>query len=681
METLKRSQKRLSDGIEERLQFETLLADLSTRYINLPIDQVDSMIEEDQRRICEFLGLDLSTLWQWEDGSRRFITLTHLYVAPGGPPRPKRLEAQISFPWIINKLLGGETLILSTEHMPSEAAIDQEARRYYGVKSSVVMPLTAGGGPLLGILTFETLWEERDWPEEIIKRLMLVAQIFSNVLARKESDRKLLESEARFALAADSAGAGLWDLDVGTGQFWATEMALKIFGYVPEENISLERFMNSVHPDDFEHVQQAISLAFNKSEPLNTEYRILKDDGSTAWIHSSGRPYFGADGKPDRLLGVSIDITKRKNLESQHSKSSERLASAVDIASLGFYEMEENHHVRFLDDRMRDFLGISPEDEPDARQFWLAHIHPEDLPYLQTVIHKVLEEGMNHYALDYRYVHPERGLTWIHHLSRVLERDNAGRTTRVIGVMQDITNRKIMEETLRENSTTLRSYQKDLQSFAGRLISGKEEELRRLSRELHDDLTQRLAVIAIEVGKLELQMKSMESPLFDPGRSIADIKEHLIDVSKDVHRIARQLHPTILDDLGLVRAIESQCAVLMQRYDIVIIFKAVDVPERFFNDIPLCIYRIVQEGLKNIVEHSRAGKCEITLQGKDNALTLTISDDGKGFDPEAVRGKPGLGLSSMRERVHLVQGEFAIETRSGQGTAIQVTVPINGGEN
>jgi signal transduction histidine kinase len=247
--------------------------------------------------------------------------------------------------------------------------------------------------------------------------------------------------------------------------------------------------------------------------------------------------------------------------------------------------------------------------------------------------------------------------------------------------MQDITNRKIMEETLRENSTTLRSYQKDLQSFAGRLISGQEEDLRRLSRELHDDLTQRLAVIAIEVGKLELQMKSMASPLFDPGRSIADIKEHLIDVSKDVHRIARQLHPTILDDLGLERAIESQCAVLMQRYDIVIIFKAADVPERFFNDIPLCIYRIVQEGLKNIVEHSAAGKCEITLQGKDNALILMISDDGKGFDPEEVREKPGLGLKSMRERVHLVRGEFAIETLSGQGTTIQVTVPINGGES
>ncbi|GAB6193985.1 PAS domain-containing protein [Desulfocastanea catecholica] len=681
METLKRPQKELSDRFEERLQFETLLADLSTRYINLPIDQVDSMIEDDQRRICEFLSLDLSTLWQWEDGARRFITLTHAYIAPGGPARPKRIEALNSFPWIINKLQGGETLILSTEQMPPEAAIDQEVQRYYGVKSSVVMPLTAGGGPLLGVLSFDTLWEERDWPKEIVTRLKLVAQIFSNVLARKEWDRKLLESEARLALAADSAGAGLWALDVGNSQFWATDVARTIFGYVPGENVSLERFEKSIYPDDLEQVQQAISLSFDKSEPLNTEYRILRDDGSMAWIHSSGRPYYGADGKPDRLLGVSIDITKRKNLESRHIKSRERLASAVDIALLGFYEMAENHQITFLDDRMRYFLGISLENESDARQFWLTHIHHEDLPYLQTVIRGVLEEGVNHYALDYRYVHPERGLTWIHHLSRVLERDNTGRATRAIGVMQDITERKIMEQTLRENSTTLRSYQKDLQNFAGRLISGKEEELRRLSRELHDDLTQRLAVIAIEVGKLEMQMKNMELPPPDSCQSITDIKEHLIDVSKDIHRIARQLHPTILDDLGLVRAIESQCAGLMQRSDIVIIFKPVDVPERFFNDIPLCIYRIVQEGLKNIVEHSGAGKCEITLQGKDNALTLTIRDDGKGFDPEEVRGKPGLGLSSMRERVHLVGGEFAIETLSGQGTTIQVTVPINGGDS
>jgi PAS domain-containing protein len=257
METIKRPRKRLSDRFKERLQFETLLADLSTRYINLPIDQVDSMIEDDQRRICEFLGLDLSTLWQWEDGSRRFMTLTHLYTAPGGPARPKRLEARNSFPWTINKLLKGETLILSTEHMPPEAAVDQEARRYYGVKSAVVMPLTVGGGPLLGVLTFETLWEGHDWPEEIVTRLMLVAQIFSNVLARKEWDRKLLESEARLALAADSAGAGLWALDVGNGQFWATEMALTIFSYVSGENVSLERFEKSIYPDDLEQVQQA----------------------------------------------------------------------------------------------------------------------------------------------------------------------------------------------------------------------------------------------------------------------------------------------------------------------------------------------------------------------------------------------------------------------------------------
>ena len=104
METIKRSPKGSSERNEDRLRFETLLAEISSRYINLPIDQVDSMIEDDQRRICEFLGLDLSTLWQWEDGSSHFITLTHLYTVPGGPARPERLEAQKSFPCIQNSI-------------------------------------------------------------------------------------------------------------------------------------------------------------------------------------------------------------------------------------------------------------------------------------------------------------------------------------------------------------------------------------------------------------------------------------------------------------------------------------------------------------------------------------------------------------------------------------------------
>lgn len=160
-------------------------------------------------------------------------------------------------------------------------------------------------------------------------------------------------------------------------------------------------------------------------------------------------------------------------------------------------------------------------------------------------------------------------------------------------------------------------------------------------------------------------------------RKISQLKEQLIKISGDVHRISRRLHPTILDDLGLVRAIESECIALnMLREGLKIQFKKKNIPDKIPNDIALCFYRIVQEGLKNFMRHSGASRCEIKLKGGDDVLYLTLQDDGIGFDPAEVRSKPGLGLTSMRERVQFVCGVFSIDTRIGQGTTLKVSVPL-----
>jgi PAS domain S-box-containing protein len=663
---------------EERLGFENLLGEISARYVYLPADQIDIWIEEDQRRICECLGFDVSVLWQWSGETSRFLTVTHMYSPPQGPSRPEGIDAQKSFPWSFKKVLMGETFILTTRNMPPEAARDQETLRYFGIKSSVVLPLSAGGGPLLGVLSFDSMQEEGGWSAEIVTRLALVAQIFTNALIRKESDRILRANKERLSLAADSAGAGLWELNCSTNLIWATEKALAIFGYAPGEVINMARFEATVCPEDLEHVRQAIARSLENNEPFSIEYRILVDGDCLKWVYASGRPYFKPNGERDRLLGVLIDITERKAIEAQRNLNQERLASAIDIAALGFYEMGENHHIRFLDDRMRELVGLPPESEADARQFWLEHIYEEDLEGVQDVVRKVLEKGVNHFTVEYRYRHPMHGLLWLNHLSRALKRDAAGRATRVIGVIQDITERKLMEERLKKSEVILRNNQRDLQRLAGGLIAVKEEELRRLSRELHDDLTQRLAVIAIEAGKLELQMKTMEPPLGESIGKIAAIKEQLIKVSEDVHRISRQLHPTILEDLGLIRAIESECAVINQMEHLEIIFRQDAIPGKIPKDVALCLYRIIQEGLKNAITHASAQGCEILLQGLADTVHLTMRDDGMGFDPDEVRHKPGLGLSSMRERVLLVQGDFSIDTRPGCGTVISVSIPLNG---
>ena len=213
--------------------FETLISDLSSRFINLPAGEVDREIEDALRRVCELLGIDLAVLWQWSAAAPDVITPTHVYSAREDllPPEPLRQE---QFPWIAAGRCwpAAWSAFSSLEELPAEAAVDRENCRRLGIKSNLSLPLSVGGEPPVGALAFNTLRAERDWPDALVKRLQLVAQVFANALARKRADEALRESEERLSLAADSAEAGLWVLDYGTGVFWVTERARAIFGYL-----------------------------------------------------------------------------------------------------------------------------------------------------------------------------------------------------------------------------------------------------------------------------------------------------------------------------------------------------------------------------------------------------------------------------------------------------------------
>ena len=146
------------EELEARLRFETLIADLSLKFINLPANEVDPEIEDAQRRVCQCLGLDLCSLWQWSAESPGFLALTHLYRSLEGPPTPEPMDAQEYFPWCLEQLLAGKVVAVSSiEDLPAEAARDREVWRHFGIKSTLVIPLSAGGGPLIGALSFNDM--------------------------------------------------------------------------------------------------------------------------------------------------------------------------------------------------------------------------------------------------------------------------------------------------------------------------------------------------------------------------------------------------------------------------------------------------------------------------------------------------------------------------------------------
>lgn len=508
----------------------TLIAEVSSKFINLEPGEVDREITEALRRLGEFLGLEVVALWQWPNGAPASLTLTHLHQAGNGPALPGRMDASGQLPWFQEQLWVGRILSVSSpEDLPTEALRDRETWRRFGLKATLVLPLLAGGGPPLGALSFATMAAERDWPEALVNRLQVVAQLFANALARDRADQALRESELRLSLAAESAEAGLWVLDFGTHVFWATDKTRLIFGYSPDETITMACLEASVHPEDWPRIQEGIERSLHSRDSVSVEYRIRHRDGRQRWLASRGRPCFRSTGEPERLLGLSMDITERKQ----------------------------------ADEVMRD--------------------------------------------------------------------------------------------------------------LSGRLIRAQEEDRARLARELHDDVTQRLARLAIDLGRVEQGL---------PGRSVSDtlseVRQGLVSLSADVHDLSYRLHPALLEDLGLAEALKAECQRFTRQDSLPITLKLGELPAALPEETALCLFRITQEALRNVVRHAQARVAEVSLRPFEGGLQLAVRDDGIGFDPVLERDRPSLGLASMMERVHLLGGELDVESVPGHGTTLVAWVPLKG---
>jgi signal transduction histidine kinase len=213
--------------------------------------------------------------------------------------------------------------------------------------------------------------------------------------------------------------------------------------------------------------------------------------------------------------------------------------------------------------------------------------------------------------------------------------------------------------------------------LSGRLITAHEEERARLARELHDDVTQRLALLAIQAGREEGKLTGPAG-----GSAMRTMREGLVRLSEDVHGLSYRLHPSILEDLGLTEALKSECERFSQTCSTRLETSVRDVPETLARDVALCLYRIAQEGLRNIARHAGASQAGVRVQRLDGGLQLTIEDDGAGFDPAQHRIRPSLGHAGMRQRVRLLGGKIEIDSSPGHGTTILAWLPLRqaGGE-
>src|SRR5467141_1974495 len=506
------------------------------------------------------------------------------------------------------------------------------------------------------------LWLERSghaFFDEQGKMVRMVGMV-ADITDRKLAENELALANDRLRLALESGKSVGWDRDVKSGRDILFGDLPGIFG-IPSETLigRVGDFHRYLHPDDREWVVGAVDDAMQARKPYEAEIRILWPDGTVRWLTAKGKFYYSPNGAPERMLGNAVDITERKLMEVALRESEERLRLAAQVGKMYAFDWDAATDVVIRSEKASQILGFASEQIGSSHEQFLASVHPEDRPIFIASNTERTPASPNT-QINFRLLRPDGSVLWLEKTAHAFF-DEQGRMVRMIGMVADVTGRKLAEEAISK--------------VGGRLIEAQEEERRRIARELHDDINQRLALLANDLEMMEQ----------DPPDSAVEvhnrIHEHLRrvhEIGTDVQAISHRLHPSKLQYLGIVAAAKGFCQELSEQHKAAIDFTHADIPLTLPEEISLCLFRVLQEALHNAVKHSGARHFEVQLRGAPGEIQLVIRDPGVGFDSEeALTNNRGLGLISMRERIILVGGTFLITSKPQWGTEINIRVPLS----
>jgi PAS domain S-box-containing protein len=421
----------------------------------------------------------------------------------------------------------------------------------------------------------------------------------------------------------------------------------EILGYPVKGWLNNPSFwVEHLHPEDRERTVAFTEKAIQEQRNHELEYRMIAADGRIVWLHEIVNVIV-ENGVTIELVGVSGDITARKRTEESMAlfrkliDGSNDAIEVVDPMTLTFLDMN--------DKACRD-LGYLREEMLSMTVYDID-------PLLDSSLHSRVTQKMRksgfaiiesqHRRKDGSTFPVEINIKYIQ-----LDRDYA------VAVVRDITERRVAEGTL--------------SSLSPRLIEAQETERGRVAGELRDDLNQRMALLQIGLAQFERDVPGLSPQARIQLHSLTEVAT---EIASSIHNLSHRLRPSLLDLLGPVASIERLCRELSDRHNLEIKFVHHSIPEQIPKDVNLCLYRITQEALRNVVKHSGVAEAEVELLGRDDRIELSISDSGVGFSPESAQRTSGLGLISMQERLRLVGGQLSVESEPAHGTRIRVRIP------
>jgi PAS domain S-box-containing protein len=422
------------------------------------------------------------------------------------------------------------------------------------------------------------------------------------------------------------------------------------------ETVLADGWREAIHPNDLRRCLQVLDAAFEGHQPYTLEYRLRRHDGEYRWILDSGIPLLAPDGSATGYVGSIVDITEHKCAEELLRRKEFELTEAQRLAGIGSWHWDRGSGTVTWSEELFRLAGRDPSLPAVSYERHSELYSFESWNRLRAAVDTSLQTGAP-YELLLEMICADGSRRWLTARGEV-ERGSTGDIIGLRGTVQDITARKHAEEALSNQSR--------------RLVEAQEAERARIARELHDDIAQRLALLSLALQELQ---RSVE-PSSELQRSIGALSRETVDIATDLQALSHELHSYKLQLLGVGAAIRDVCAVLSARHKVEVEFTHHDVPGTVRPDIALCLFRVVQEALQNAVRHSGAHRFAVSLDGTPTVLTLTVRDEGCGFNPESLPEDRGLGLTSMRERLKLVAGELVIDSKPGSGTTVAARVPL-----
>jgi PAS domain S-box-containing protein len=399
-----------------------------------------------------------------------------------------------------------------------------------------------------------------------------------------------------------------------------------------------------------------------KSGTLEFEITGLK--GTCRWLETHAVPMKNTEGKIILLLGVTRDITERKKTAEALSNNELRFRTLTSNAPVGIFQTDAAGKTIYVNETWLEYTGLSFDEA--MGDGWNTTLHPDDREAQLKQWEEKSKKGLES-SSEFRLVDKKGKIRWVIGKATPLFNKN-NQISGYIGTLSDISESK-------KSESEILSMNEQLRLLSERQQNIREEERTHIAREIHDELGQQLTVMKMDVSWLNKKLGANDEIV---GKKTLELSKILDETVKTVRRIASELRPSLLDDLGLVAAIEWHLNEFEKRSGIKAELKKVRIEPLLPDAARTGLFRIVQESLTNVARHAKASKVTVSLQQKKELLVLKIEDDGVGFSKEKIAVKKTLGILGMKERTSVMGGTYEIVSVPGKGTTVCVTVPFNG---